>query len=220
MKRTGAVFCIILGCCIIGATVFWILKGIKHPTINSTIVIALLSSIGVPISLAAIGAGIRWSKKPDSATLRTEVQAKRRAAEALEDAETAEKIKLELDAYIALRARRLEIERRRRELTSTAEILSQSYGELNKAEAQLGIETTHLDAGIVEILDSFVEPSGAFPFPDVRIYGIPVGQMAQQFYEKLDDLLEKRKLRRLARLAPEALEGEKAARAKNGSPEN
>lgn len=208
MKRAGAIFCIILGFCLIGVTVYAIIKGLNHPTTNSTIAIALFSSIGVPIALAAIGAGIRWSQNPNSATLRTEAQAKRRAAAALEDAETAEKIKLELDAYIALRARRLEIDRRRRELVSASEVLSESYRELNKAEAQLGVEATRLDPEVVNILDSFVEPSGQTIVPDLHIYGIPVGRIVQYFYNELDDSLEKRKLRRLARLAPEALKDE------------
>ena len=93
-------------------------------------------------------------------------------------------------------------------MVSASEVLSESYRELNKAEAQLGVEATRLDPEVLNILDSFVEPSGQTIFPDLHIYGIPVGRIVQYFYNELDDSLEKRKLRRLARLAPEAVKDE------------
>jgi uncharacterized membrane protein len=88
VRRGRASVAILVGVCILAATIFAIVSGIRHPTTTATIVVSLLSVIGVPISLLAISAGVRWWQRPNAETLRTE---------------TAERIKAELNAYIALR---------------------------------------------------------------------------------------------------------------------
>jgi hypothetical protein len=194
---------------------------LRHPTANATIVISLLSVIGVPIGLLAIGAGVRWWQRPDSEILRTVAEASRRAAAALDDAETAERIKAELNAYIALRARRLELDRRRQELLSSAEVISQSIRELNKAEAQLGIDLTRLAPETVATLGSLVNPESPVKRlgPFLKLVGLLVpiggpvlasGGVTDSVIDSLDDYLTKRRFRRLATIAPEALADEAA----------
>lgn len=220
MRRGKAFAALIIGACLLAAAIYAIVSGIRHPTVNSTIAISLLSVIGVPIGLLSIAAGVRWWERPNSELLRTEAEASRRAAAALDDAETAERIKLELDAYIALRARRLEIDRRRQELLSSAEVISQSVRELNKAEQQLGIDLTQLAPETVATLGSLVNPVSPIkrlsPYLKLVGYLLPIGGPAldsgvtDTVLDSLDDYLTKRRLRRLANIAPEALADEAA----------
>jgi predicted RNase H-like nuclease (RuvC/YqgF family) len=141
---------------------------------------------------------------PESKNLRLEAQARKRAADALEDAETAEKIKLELDAYIAVRARRLEIERRRVELASTLEVVERLHDELNESEKLRDVQTTQLNPETVQILDDITKAKRP-TFPAFYLYGIPVGRIMQFAYEQISSRAEKNRLSRLSSLAPEAL---------------
>lgn len=204
MNRKLSALLIFIGLMMFGVTAWVVVDGVRHPTAVSTILITLLCAIGVQAAYISIQAGIRLWARPEASILRTEAHAKSKAAAALEDAETAEKIKLELDAYIAVRARRLEIDRRRAELTSTAELLMQSCKELNRAEQQLGVDSSLLDPETMELLDVLVEDKRR-SVPDFYVYGIPVGNALQWAVDVAGDYLEKARLRRLSKIAPEAL---------------
>jgi hypothetical protein len=117
--KTWPVVAFVFGLTIIIVTVFYTIIGTNHPSSGNSIRIALLSAIVMPIALLSISAGYGGLREPNAETLKTEAEAKRRAAAALEDAETAEKIKSELEAYVAVRTFRLEIERKRQEVSRT-----------------------------------------------------------------------------------------------------
>lgn len=206
MKKTWAAFAVLIGLGVIVVTVWLIIKGVKHPTARLSIGIAVLSAIGVPVALAVISVGYRQFRGPNSETLKTEAEAKRRAAAALEDAETAEKIRAELNAYVAIRSWRLEIERRRQELVNATEALLRMHHELNDMETQLGVDITQISPTTMETLDVALEAGPPFTFPNFYVYGMPVGKAANMLVNTIYDHLEQRRLRRLASLAPEALQ--------------
>jgi hypothetical protein len=215
--KTWPVIALLLGVAIIAATVYYIILGVNHPSSDSSIKIALLSAIGMPIALGAITAGYRGLHEPNAETLKTEAEAQRRAAAALEDAETAEKIKSELEAYVAVRTFRLEIERKRQELSRSANATLTLLKELNEDEVRLGEAETRLDPITVETLNSLLQDSDIPAFlalfldiMSIASIAMPFGgsgassfveTIARQFY----DYLRKRELRRLARLVPDAL---------------
>jgi hypothetical protein len=105
----------IFGLCIFGVTAWMVVVGVRHPTVGSTIAITLLSAIGIQLAFIAIQSGYGLWKGPEARAMRVEVQARSRAAAALEDAETAESFSSNLMLTFAVRARRLEIDRRRKE---------------------------------------------------------------------------------------------------------
>jgi hypothetical protein len=214
VNRRLAAFFMISGLGTFGVTAWIVVAGVRHPTVGSTIAITLLCAIGVQLAFLAVQSGYELWKGPEARAMRVEAQARSRAAAALEDAETAEKIKLELDAYITVRARRLEIERRRQELSSTVEVVKKLRDELNEAEELLDLESTQLDPHTVEILDSLTEPSRP-QIPDFHLYGIPFGQILQYAYSTLMHYMEKKALRRLSHLAPEALDNSTGADGNN-----
>ena len=201
----------LFGFAVIAATVWYIILGVKHPSSRNSITIALLSAIGVPIALGAIAAGYRGLRGPNAAMLKTEAEAQRRAAAALEDAETAEKIKSELEAYVTVRTLRLEIERKRQELSRTVNTALEMHAELNEDEARIGDEETKLDPVTVETLDALLQPSAIPKLLDMIVSTMPsfgpidtrpiVNFIVRQFYE----YMRKRELRRLAHLVPDAL---------------
>lgn len=210
-RKIWPVLSLLLGLAIIVATVWYIILGVKHPSSSNSVTIALLSAIGVPIALGAIATGYRRLRGPNAAMLKTEAEAQRRAATALEDAETAEKIKSELEAYVTVRTFRLEIERKRLELSRTVTTAMEMLAELNEDEARLGDEKTRLDPVTVETLDALLQPSETFKVLDQLVISmpsigpIPTGEIAQIIARRFYAYLRKRELQRLARLAPDAL---------------
>jgi phosphoglycolate phosphatase-like HAD superfamily hydrolase len=182
---------------------------VKYPSADKSIVIALLSAIGVPVAITIATVGFNGVRSPESATLRTEAEAKIRAAEALEDAETAEKIKAELNAYVVVRTWRLEIERKRRELSQAANSVMETLKEVNESERQLGIEKTKLSAETVETLDSLLEPSKFIELPDFYLFGgFPgrlAGKMAEIIINESFKYWQRRRMQQMKKLAPEAL---------------
>jgi hypothetical protein len=206
VRKIWAVLVVLISIGVIVATVWLIIKGVKHPTAHLSIGIAVLSAIGVPVALAAMSVGYRQFRGPNSETLKTEAEAKRRAAAALEDAETAEKIRAELNAYVAIRSWRLEIERRRQELANATEALLRMHHELNDMEAQLGVDITEISPTTMETLDVALEGGPPITFPNFYFYGMPVGKAANMLLNTVYDHMEQRRLRRLASLAPEALQ--------------
>jgi hypothetical protein len=211
-RKIWPALAVLFGVAIIAVTVWYIILGVKHPSSGNSITIALLSVIGTPIALGVIGAGYRGLHGPDAAMLKTEAEAQRRAAAALEDAETAEKIKSELEAYVAVRTFRLEIERKRRELSRTVNTALEMLAELNEDEARLGEEKTKLDPVTGETLDSLLQSSAMPKFLEVLlsiiqpIVPIPGGdQLADVMVRRSYEYVRKRELRRLARLVPDAL---------------
>jgi hypothetical protein len=206
VKKIWATLAILFGLGVIATTVWLIINGIKHPTARLSISIAILSAIGVPIALAVISVGYRQFRGPNSEALKTEAEAKRSAAAALEDAETAKTIKDELNAYVAIRSWRLEIERRRQELANATEALLQMLHELNAMEKKLSVEITEISPVTMQTLDAVLDAGPPITFPDIRIYGIPVGKGANILASVIYDYSEQRRLRRMASLAPGALQ--------------
>jgi hypothetical protein len=211
VKKFLAALAVLVGLGLLIITVWFIVTGVKHPTAGRSIGIALLSA-GVPISLSIMSVGYRQFRGPNFSTLRTEAEAKQRAASALEDAATAEKIRAELNAYVAIRSWRLEIERRRQELANATKSLLQMLRELNDMEAQLGVEITEISPATIETLDALLKPGPPFVIPDFHVYGMPVGKAANIMAEAIYDYVEQRRLRRMATLAPEALQVEDAGK--------
>ncbi len=212
VKKVLAALTALVGLGLLVVTVWVIVTGIKHPTAGRSIGIALLSAIGVPIALGMLSVGYRQFRRPNFSTLRTEAEAKQRAASALEDAATAEKIRAELNAYVAIRSWRLEIERRRQELANAAKSMLQMLRELNDMEARLGVEITEISPATIGTLDVLLESGPSFVFPDFYILGMPVGKAANVVADAIYDYVEQRRLRQMARLAPEALQVEDAGR--------
>jgi hypothetical protein len=157
----------------------------------------------------------RWPSSgtsQDSAILRTEAEARKRAAAALDDAETAEKIKAELNAYVVVRTWWLEIERKRSELSQAASSVVEMLKELNESERRPGIAKTGLSIETVETLDSLLESSPTIQIPDLylNVLGVmPGGNVAGRIAEigvnESFKYWQRRKMRRMAELAPEAL---------------
>jgi hypothetical protein len=210
VKKTWATFAVLVGLALLIVTAWFIVTGVNHPTAARAIGIALLSAIGVPVALGFISVGYRKFRGPNFSTLKTEAEAKRRAAAALEDAETAEKIRVELNAYVAIRSWRLEIERRRQELANATKSLLEMLRELNDMEARLGVEVTEISPATIETLDAVLEAGPPFVFPDFYAWGIPVGKAANMMANTIYDHMEQRRIRRMASLAPEALQVEDA----------
>jgi hypothetical protein len=202
----------LFGLAIIATTVCYIILGVKHPSSGNSITIALLSAIGVPIALGAMATGYRSLREPNSETLKTEAEAKRRAATALDDAETAEKIKSELEAYVAVRTFRLEIERKRQEVSRSANATLTMLKELNEDETRLGEERTKLDPITVATLDALLQDSAVPEYLNLFLTlvssVVPIvgaSSLADDFARRFYDYLKRRELRRLARLVPDAL---------------
>jgi hypothetical protein len=157
----------------------------------------------------------RWPSSgtsQDSAILRTEAEARKRAAAALDDAETAEKIKAELNAYVVVRTWWLEIERKRSELSQAASSVVEMLKELNESERRPGIAKTGLSIETVETLDSLLESSPTIQIPDLylNVLGVmPGGNVAGRIAEigvnESFKYWQRRKMRRMSELAPEAL---------------
>ncbi|MBB5867889.1 hypothetical protein F4553_001268 [Allocatelliglobosispora scoriae] len=207
----------LLGLAILGATVVLTVKGTQSPSAGMTIAIALMGAIGVPIGFGALNLARQATQRPDAALLKHEAEAKRRTAAALEDAETAERLKAELDAFVALRARRLEIERRRQELKASAAALVDMHRELGTAEKQLGVAESAFDPQVAQILDEVMGLRLTTEYRAVKFYlgtmdrmlsiflPIPAGGSLVESSERLMTVLDRRRMRRLAKLAPEAL---------------
>lgn len=216
MRRTWATFEIVLGLALIAATIWFTIAGIKHPTTSLSIIIALMSAIGVPVGIISISSGYRLLQTPNSAMLRTEAEAMHRAAEALDKAATAQKSQAalrkaasELNAYVAIRSWRLEIERRRQELSTAAEAALQMLRELNDRESLLGVEITQLSPDTMKILDRILARP-KYVLPEIRVRGVPYGKILEGLLNETSDSLERQRIRRMTRLAPAILPGEQA----------
>jgi hypothetical protein len=210
-RKTWPILAMLFGFAVIAATVWYIILGVKHPSGSNSITIALLSAIGVPIALGAIAAGYRGFGEPDAATLKTEADARRRASEALEDAETAEKIRSELEAYVIVRTFRLEIERERQELSSAVRAAMEMLAKLNQDEALLGAKKTELDPIVLETLDPLLQSDELPEYLDSILsvmpsfMFVPIGPLTKTISRAIYGHMRQRQLRRLARLAPDAL---------------
>ncbi|UUW91887.1 hypothetical protein [Pimelobacter simplex] len=145
MKRLGQTLLCVLGVGLIGGTVWIVVEGSREPSTSLSIFIALTTAFAAPLGLAALGAAWKLSHGPDWRLLRTEAEARQRAADALADAETAETIRAELQSYVELRARAVDLQRRRTELQSDAQRLVAAKEELNAQEAQLRQAKSKLD---------------------------------------------------------------------------
>jgi hypothetical protein len=216
LRQFSATLLGLFGLAIIGLLTWLVVAGTRHPTADKSIGIALLSVVGAPIALNLFGAGYRRFQGPNSTQLRTEAEASRRAAGALEDAESAEEIKAELEAYVELRTWRLEIERKRRELADSADALVTALQELNADEKRLGLEMTRLSATTAETLDALLEPKPIFSIPDyvfftnpLRLPGAIMGwataRLIERIAQSLIAYLQGRRMRRLREVSPEAL---------------
>jgi hypothetical protein len=209
-RKALPVLAVLFGFAVIAATVGYVIVGVKNPTGANSITIALLSAIGVPVALSAIAMGYRGLRGPDAATLKTEAEAKKRAAAALEDAETAEKIKSELEAYVIVRTFRLEIERKRQELSGAVDAALEMLTELNADEVRLGEKETSLDPQTLLTLDALLQSSEIPELLDAILGGIPAfgffsaSPVFETIFRKIYGDARSRKLRRLARLVPEA----------------
>jgi hypothetical protein len=207
-RKIWPILVAMFGIAVITATVWCVIVGVKHPTGINSITIALLSSIGVPIALGSVATGYRGLRSPDAATLKTEAEAKRRAAAALEDAETAEKIKSELEAYVTVRTFRLEIERKRQQLSRAVEAAMEMLAELNEDEVRLGENETRLDPQTLLTLDALLQSSEIPELLDAALRNMPsfglfsVAPVAGVILRKIYSDLRKRELQRLAHLVP------------------
>jgi len=208
-RKIWPVLLILFGLGVITATVWYVVVSVRHPSSTSSIAIALLSALGTPIALSMIAYGYRGVRGPDAATLKTEAEAKSRAAAALEDAETAEKIKSELEAYVAVRTFRLEIERKRQELSRAADVALEMLKDLNADEVLLGEKETSLDPRTLLTLDSLLESSDVPEALEVILRSMPtfgifsVTPIIGFFVRKAYREFRRSELRRLARLVLE-----------------
>ena len=209
MKKTWAVFAVLIGLGVIVVTVWLIIKGVKHPTARLSIGIAVLSAIGVPVALAVISVGYRQFRGPNSETLKTEAEAKRRAAAALEDAETAEQIRAELNAYVAIRSGVLKLNDAGKSLLMRPRRCCGCAIEPNDMETQLGVDMTRVSRNH----DGDFWTSAFEAGPPIQrsllfyVYGIPVGEAASMCWSiRFMITSNSARLRHLASLAPEALQ--------------
>lgn len=216
MRQFSATLLGLFGLAIIGLLAWLVVAGTRHPTADKSIAIALLSVVGAPIALSLLLTAYRRFRGPNSEELRTEAEAKRRAAEALEEAKSAEQIKAELEAYVELRTWRLEIERKRRELADSADALVEALHELNADEKRLGLEMTTLSATTAETLDALLEPKPIFSIPDYVFFTSPwrlpsaiagwaTTRLIERIVQSLLAYLQERRTRRLREVSPEAL---------------
>lgn len=216
MRKLSSTLLVLFGLAIIGLTAWLVVAGTRHPTAGKSIAIALLSAVGIPVALSLLVAGYRRFRGPNSSELRTEAEAKRRAAEALEEAASAEQVKAELEAYIELRAWRLDIERKRRELADSADALVAALQGLNADEKRLQLEMTTLRPTTAEALDTLLEPKPVISIPDYVFFISPMrwpsaimGWAATRLIERtaqiLIENLQARRVRRLREISPEAL---------------
>jgi hypothetical protein len=211
-RKIWSAVAVIVGVALLVVATLYIIAGVKHPSANKSITIALLSAIGAPVAVSLIVAGCSGLRGPNSSDLRTEAEAKKRAAAALEDAETAEQIKAELNAYVALRSQVLEVERRRHELSNSSATLVEEARELNEREARLGVELTRLSPTTVETLDALMEPDPRFVMPQIFLLG-GIGGPASVLAAKIVEFavntslnyLDRKRIQQMASLAPDAL---------------
>jgi hypothetical protein len=211
-----------VGLVIIGLTVWFVVVGVKHPTAGGSIGIALFSALGAPIGLTCLGSGYRQYRGPNSNELKTEAEAKRRAAAALQDAETAEQIKAELEAFVTVRAWELEINRKRVELSGAADQLVAMLQDLNEDEALLGEEKTKLSPVTIETLSALLDDRTRVKIPSL-VSGlldgaIPLGLGAigvpavEALTNDILKRLERRRLQRIRSAVPRALSDADEAR--------
>lgn len=207
MRRWAAYLMLLFGFATLVATVLVTVRGIKTPTPNYSIAIALSGVILAPLGLSAIARGFSIRRPPDAVAAREEATARNRVAIALEDAATAEKIKLEIDAYVELRARRLEIETRRDTLRATAERLVREYDDLKVMESQLGVATSLIDSDALTTLDDILGPEreSSVRFPSFYVLGLPVGEYAEDALRRWTRRRERRQMERLAHVNPQGL---------------
>jgi hypothetical protein len=214
-RKLSAWILVAVGSALIGLTVWLVIVGIKHPTAGRSIGIALLSALGAPVALGCVGAGYRRFRGPNSTELKAEAEAKRRAAAALEDAETAERIKAELEAYVTVRAWELEIKRKRVELAGTADQLVMMLRDLNADEVLLGQERTKLSPVTVETLSAVLDDRTRVKIPPLLSGlldgAIPLGlagivvPVAEALANDILKRLERRRLKRIRSAVPQAL---------------
>ena len=100
-------------------------------------------------------------------------------------------------------------------MTVNAQDLVEAHEQLSSDEAQLGIETAAIDEATRSVLDRFLQPRKRWSISS----GLPVGGATALLAHVLEDgleasrsLLERRRLRRLAQLAPDSLEPPDAAK--------
>ncbi|WP_194897561.1 hypothetical protein [Catenulispora pinisilvae] len=206
MRRELGNALIFFGILVLGTITYFTIEGIRNPSASWTVAVALLGAIGVPVGLSSAGGGWRLRQDFNAEELRAEAEAKLRAATALDHAATAERIRSELNAYVELRARRLEVDRRRTQLEEACLNVVELHGELTVAERQLGLEASQLDPQTIEVLDQFTEEE-PLPFPiwfkNMRFYGFPIGSASVASVLWIRRASERRRLRRLAQAAPD-----------------
>lgn len=168
MRRAFGFALLFIGVVFIAATVIATVHGVRHPSSSFTVAIALIAAIAVPVGLTLMTAGWHLFQEPDAVELRTEAKAKLRAANALEEAETAEEIKKSLVAYVELRTRRMEVERKRVEVENSTRTLNRLFEDLKAEERRLGLEVTQIGPEVVGILDAYAEPKLPWYFNILR----------------------------------------------------
>ena len=205
VRHVGRIALMLLGAGLLGGTVFVVIQGTHHPSSTYSILIALTTALAGPLGISCWGLAWSLGRTPHARELRTEAQAKARAAAALEDAESAEKVRQELQAYVAIRARKLEIDRRRAEAVQAARSVVDKYNELNEAERTLGLDATTVSEDTKNILDKLVgPPKRVNPFEHIFLpFGL--GELFAKVYELGTEQWERRRLRKLAEKAPTAL---------------
>jgi hypothetical protein len=213
-RNLSAALLAAVGLVIIGLTVWFVVVGVRHPTAARSIGIALLSALGAPVGLACVGAGYRQYRGPNSSELKAEAEAKRRAATALDDAETAEQIKAELEAYVTVRAWELEINRKRAELAGTADQLVTMLRDLNADEDLLGEEKTKLSPVTIATLSALLDDKARVKVPSpvsgLLDGAIPLGlgaigvPAAEAVANDILRRLERRRLKRIRSAVPQA----------------
>lgn len=211
-RKLSAALLVTVGLVIIGLTIWFVVVGIKHPTAGRSIGIALFSALGVPLALACVGTGYRQFRGPNSKELKVEADAKLRAAAALEDAETAEQIKAELEAYVTVRAWELEIQRKRLEVAGTADQLVTMLQDLNADEELLAEEKTKLSPVTIETLSALLDDEARVKIPPLvtgLLNGaVPLGlggiavPAAEAFANDILKRLERGRLKRIRSAVP------------------
>jgi hypothetical protein len=213
-RKLSAVLLTAVGLVIIGLTVWFVVVGIKHPTAGRSIGIALFSALGAPLALACVGTGYRQFRGPNSDELKAEADAKRRAAAALEDAETAEQIKAELEAYVTVRAWELEIKRKRLEVAAAGDQLVKMLQDLNADENLLSEEKTKLNPVTIETLSALLDDKARVKIPPM-VTGLLAGTIplglggiavpaGEAFANDILKRLERRRLKRIRSAVPQA----------------
>lgn len=198
----------LLGLALLAATISTIIQGTLHPSTIGSVGILVATAIVAPLALGTLLKAWKMGHIPSAEVLKTEVEAKNRLLAALTDAETAETIKKELQAYISLRALYLERERRKAELLEAAYMIVEFEEKLNELETKLNLESSKINPETVKVVEKILkEPKPIFS--DYMVPILPFHSILQPIIAWMEvsllKLLQERRLRRQAALAPEAI---------------